>query len=102
MKMFKCVRIIIYILILVSLLWLKFTDNTFGECYIAKNLGIQCPSCGITRATKDILDLDFASATRHNAYYVLVLLPTFLVFLFDDIICIFLDKTSFVEMILGK
>ena len=98
--MFKYVRIILYILILASLLWLKFTNNTFGECYIAKNLGMECPSCGITRATKDLLDLDFSSALKHNAYYVLILLPTFLFFFIDDIICMITKKTSWVEKIL--
>ena len=99
-KYFKNIRIILYILIFASLLWLKFTDNTFGECYIFQTFGFHCPSCGITRATKELLNLNFLSAIMYNAYYVLILLPIFIIFLINDIICIIINKTSFVDIIL--
>lgn len=101
MKSLKYIKIGIYISILISLCILKFVDaSNFGECYINKNFGILCPSCGITRATKAILDLDFSLAITYNAYYVLILLPMFLIFFIDDIICICKNKKSFVDIIL--
>ena len=99
MKILKYIRIIIYIAILAGLIWLKFTNGSFGECYIKSSLGIECPSCGITRAVIAILNLDFISALNYNAYFVLVLLPMFLVFFIDDIICMIVKKQSFVEII---
>lgn len=102
MKNLKYIRIAVYISILILLCILKFTDaSNFGECYINRNFGILCPSCGITRATKAILDLDFSLAISYNAYYVLVLLPIFSIFFVDDIICIFKKKKSLVEIILS-
>lgn len=102
-KFFKIIRIFIYIILLIALLFLRHSDEAnFGSCYIKDTLGISCPSCGITRATKAILSLDFALAIEYNAYYTLVLFPIFVIMLFDDIICILIKKRSFVDIIFGE
>lgn len=99
----KIVRITVYILILASLIFLGCSDDSnFGLCHIKENFGILCPSCGITRATKAILSLDFALAMEYNAYFTLILLPTFLALLVDDIVCMVFNKRSLVDMILGN
>ncbi|MCI8518951.1 MAG: DUF2752 domain-containing protein [Clostridia bacterium] len=74
----------------------------FGECYIKENTGILCPSCGITRATKEILSLNFPLALEYNAYYTIVLFPIFFILLTDDILCMIFRKRSFVDVIFGN
>ena len=95
----KYVRIAVFI----SLVILKIggTSN-FGEWYIKENLGFLCPSCGITRASEAILNLNFSLAIEYNSYFTLVLLPVFLILFIDDIICIAIKKRSFVEIIFRR
>lgn len=85
----------------ISLCFLKFSDDTnFGKCYIYETSGLLCPSCGITRSVKSILSLDLKTALSYNSFYILILLPLFLILMIDDIISIMLRKRSFVEVIL--
>lgn len=101
MDKFRRFRIILYIGLGVALFFLSLSDDTnFGECYIYENIGVLCPSCGITRGVKAILSLDFASSFNYNRFYVLILLPLFLILMIDDIISIIRKKRSFVEVIL--
>lgn len=100
MKNLKYLRIILYILVIISLILLKITGfSLLGECYINKNFGLLCPSCGITRATESLLNLDFTKALSYNSFYVLILLPIFLVLAINDIICMILKKKSLVDII---
>ncbi len=99
-NLLKFIRIIVYIILLGFLIFLGFSaDATFGLCHIKENFGLLCPSCGITRATKAILSLNFASAIEYNAYFTLVLLPAFLCFLVDDVICMLFKRKSMVDVI---
>jgi len=101
-KTLKYIRIFAYILLIIFLIMLKYLDNMHWTCYINENFGILCPTCGITRATKAILNFDFILALKNNAYYTLILLPIFAILLIDDIICMITKKKSFVEIILGE
>ena len=101
-KIFRIIRIIIYILLLISILLLKYTDLINLKCYLNENFGILCPTCGITRAIRAISNCDFELAIERNAYCTLVLFPIFLILLVDDVICIILNKKSFVEIIFGE
>ncbi|MCI8620860.1 MAG: DUF2752 domain-containing protein [Clostridia bacterium] len=74
----------------------------YGNCYIQESFGVFCPACGITRATKEILGLNFSLAIGYNAYYTLILFPIFIILFIDDIVCIFLKKRSFVDIIFGN
>ena len=98
----KLIRIIVYILIIISMVILKYTDIINVKCYIQENLGVLCPTCGITRAIKDILNFDIINAIKHNAYVTIILFPTFCVLFIDDIICMLSGKKSFVDIILGE
>ena len=101
LNLFRCFRIVLYIGLAIALFFLSLSDNTnFGECYIYENIGILCPSCGITRGVKSLLSFDFVAALNYNKFYVLVLLPLFLILMVDDIISIIRKKRSFVEVIL--
>ena len=100
-KILKFIRIAVYFLLIVSWIFLSISgENNFGACYINENFGILCPSCGITRATKAVLSLDFSLAIELHAFYVFVLLPIFLCLLVDDVICMIFNRRSLVEIIL--
>ena len=101
-KILKKIRIIVYIIIIISLLILKFTDIINWKCYINEHFGVLCPSCGITRAIKAIVNFDFALALKNNAYCTLVLFPIFVILFIDDILSMIFKKKSFVEIILGE
>jgi hypothetical protein len=100
-KILRFIRIALYILLIFSWIFLSISgENNFGACYINENFGILCPSCGITRATKAVLSLDFSLAIELHAFYVFVLLPIFLCLLVDDVICMIFNRRSLVEIIL--
>lgn len=101
-KILKYIRIIVYIVLIISLVLLKYTDLIQSECHIKKNIGILCPSCGMTRAMKGIVNFDLNYALENNAYAILVLLPIFVVLFVDDVICMIFKKKSLVEIILGE
>ncbi len=100
-KSFKLIRLFFYLVLAILLILLRFTDIFNFNCYINDTFHILCPTCGITRATIAILNFDFAQAIWHNAYYSLVLFPIFFILLIDDIVCLVLNKRSFVDIIFG-
>ncbi len=101
-KILKIIRIITYIAIIISLVLLKYTNIINFTCFLNEHYGILCPSCGITRAMRAIVNFDFLLAMKNNAYCILILLPTFLILFIDDIICMIFKKKSLVEIILGE
>lgn len=101
-KALKYIRILIYIILLISILLLKYTDLIHGRCFVNDNFGILCPTCGVTRAMKGIANFNFSYAIQKNAYCTLVLFPIFIILLIDDIISMILKKKSFIDIILGE
>ena len=101
-KILKIIRIIVYIIIAISLFILKFTDIINWTCHINEHFHVLCPSCGMTRAMRAIVNFDFRLALKDNAYFTLVLFPMFLVLFIDDIISMIFNKKSFVEIIFGE
>lgn len=101
-NVFKYMRIVLYIIILISILLLRYTNLIQGRCFVNDNFGILCPTCGVTRAIKGIASFNFSYAIEKNAYCTLVLFPIFVILLIDDIISIILKKKSFVDIILGE
>ena len=98
----KTIRIITYLLIITSLLLLRFTNIIRVNCYVHDNIGILCPTCGITRAMRAITNFDFKNAVEQNAYGTVVLFPTFIILFVDDVICMLFKKKSLIEIILGE
>ena len=101
-KILKIIRIITYIAIIISLIILKYTNVFNFTCYINQHFGVLCPSCGITRAVRAIVNYDFTLAIKNNAYCTLILFPIFFILCVDDIICMIFNKKSFIEIILGE
>ncbi len=98
----KYIRIICYVIIILSMIVLRQTDLINRPCDIKEAFGISCPMCGVTRSIKAILNFDFPLAIEMNAYVTLVLFPIFVILFIDDIISIILKKKSFVDIILGE
>ena len=101
-------RIILYAIIIVALIILRYTNILNFGCYIYNTTGIQGPTCGFTRALLAILDLDILSAVKYNSFFTLVFFPVFLFLSIQDIIYISInfikDKNykSYVEIIFGE
>lgn len=103
---FAFVRIIIYIIsvILVILVRIGILKTS---CYWYDNYGITCPSCGLTRATNNILNLKFKEAFGYNAIYTCSLFPLLIILIINDLYILtkryILKKAdiSYIEIILG-
>ncbi len=59
------------------------------RCPLHELTGLECPSCGLTRAVHALLDLDFARAARLNilAFPVAVLAVAFPLVCISDLLC---------------
>lgn len=100
-------RIILYIIIIIALILLKYTNILNFKCYINNLTGIKCPTCGFTRAVTSILNLDIKQSIESNAFFTLVFFPIFLFLSIQDIIYITINLikkknyVSYVEIIFG-
>ena len=100
-------RIILYVIVILSLVILKYTNIFNIGCYIYSRTGIYCPTCGFTRAMKAILNFDILSAIEYNSFFTLILLPIFIYLALQDIIIITYNIVknknlkSYVDIIFG-
>lgn len=106
MRKFGYARIVIYIATIIILLLMSNGTICF-PCYWKENYGISCPTCGVTRATKSIFQLQFADAIKYHAMYTLVLVPFIFLIVINDIFIILKrsisnkKEISYVEILLG-
>lgn len=104
--LFALIRAIIYVIsiILVVLVQIGIIKTS---CFWYDNYGILCPSCGLTRATKSIIQLKFSEAFQYNAVYTCALLPFLIILLINDFHTLFQryvlkrHNISYIEIILG-
>lgn len=100
--LFALIRAIIYVIsiILVVLVQIGIIKTS---CFWYDNYGILCPSCGLTRATKSIIQLKFSEAFQYNAVYTCALF----ILLINDFYTLFQryvlkrHNISYIEIILG-
>ena len=103
---FEFIRIFLYSTTLILITFVTIF-KIYIPCFLYDNYGITCPSCGITRATQNILHLHITDAIKHNAFYTLILVPFVTMLFSNDIFIIFkrrltkIDDISYVEIILG-
>lgn len=103
----KILRIIAYVVIVVALVLLKFTTILNIPCVIHERTGIDCPTCGFTRAVTSILNFNFVDAFNYNTFFTVVIFPVFTFLFVQDVIYIVLsiinkkEYKSYVEIILG-
>lgn len=69
--------IFLILLVLVGCFVLYFvnpSEHTLVPCIFHELTGLNCPGCGITRASYSLLHLDLAAAVKFNAFFVLTLI----------------------------
>lgn len=76
---------IIFLILLISYLYLGNKLNVYINCPIKEITGLYCPGCGITRMLQAILQLNFYQAFRHNPL-LFISLPFFIFFTVEGII----------------
>lgn len=86
-KIYKILVIILEIVLIYIILF----SNIKLTCISKQLLGIACPACGLTRAFKSIMKLEFIKALNYN-----ILCPLILVFL------IFLNLYLIIDIITNK
>lgn len=103
---FNYIRILIYIISVVLVVLVNMKIINIG-CFFKDNFGIICPSCGITRATMNIIHLNLGKAIKNNSFYTIVLVPLLMFFVINDIY-VFIKRIitrkkdiSFIDIILN-
>ena len=76
---------IIFLILLISYLYLGNKLNVYINCPIKEITGLYCPGCGITRMLQAILQLNFYQAFRYNPL-LFISLPYFIFFTIEGII----------------
>jgi len=76
---------IIFLILLISYLYLGNKLNVYINCPIKEITGLYCPGCGITRMLQAILQLNFYQAFRYNPL-LFISLPFFIFFTVEGII----------------
>lgn len=76
---------IIFLILLISYLYLGNNLNIYINCPIKEITGLYCPGCGITRMLQAILQLNFYQAFRYNPL-LFISLPFFIFFTIEGII----------------
>lgn len=105
-KTFEYVRIVLYVTTIMIII-LASVGIIDIKCFWKENYNLTCPSCGITRASRSILTLNFKDACGFNAYYTLVFVPLIFILFVNDVYVIFKrqitkkDDISLVEILLG-
>ena len=104
---FMHIRLIIYVST-IALLFFVYFGKIKTECYFNKVYGLLCPACGLTRATINIIKLNFGEAIKYNKFFSCVLVPFVFILIVDDIYVIlrrliFKKKSiSLVEILTGE
>lgn len=106
-KKYRYIRLVLYIVLIIFLLLFKYKNIINYECIINKNFNLLCPTCGMTRATKELLNFNLMGAMENHLFYIIVMLPFVSIIIIDDIYCIIKglfkkkEKISFLEIIFG-
>lgn len=105
-KIFSYIRLAIYTAAIIAAVML-INGKITTSCYWNDNFHILCPTCGMTRATINILSFNFSEAIKYHAVYTCILFPLTFILVIDDIF-IFFKRTitkkselSIIEKICG-
>lgn len=103
---FEYVRLLLYVVMIILVAGVAMGKVT-TSCYFKDHYNFWCPACGLTRATIDILKLNFAEAFKYNAFYTVVLVPFSFIIISNDIYVIIKrlitrkKELSIAEIVLG-
>ena len=105
-RTFSYIRLAIYTAAIIAAVML-INGKITTSCYWNNNFHILCPTCGITRATINILRFNFSAAIRYHAVYTCILFPLTFILVINDIFILFKrtitkkQKLSIIEKICG-
>ncbi len=105
-RTFSYIRLAIYTAAIFAAVML-INGKITTSCYWNNNFHILCPTCGITRATINILRFNFSEAIRYHAVYTCILCPLTFILAINDIFILFKrtitkkQKLSIIEKICG-
>lgn len=75
---------ILYLLIIIFIAFLYYFKIIDIPCLFLKITHFYCPGCGITRAIRSLLSLNFYQAFRYNNL-IIILIPVLLIYYFEAI-----------------
>ena len=87
-KIFSYIRLAIYTAAIFAAVML-INGKITTSCYWNDKYGILCPTCGMTRATINILRLNFREALKYHAVYTGIIFPIAFILVVNDIHMIF-------------
>lgn len=105
-EIFSYIRLAIYTAAIIAAVML-IKGKITTSCYWNNRYGILCPTCGMTRATINILKFNFKEAIRYHAVYTCVIFPLAFIWVVNDIYVIIRrwlqmnEKLSIIEKICG-
>ena len=78
MKKIKIIAYVIGLVVSLPIVFLVYYFDPgkvgiFPACWIYKNTGLLCPSCGITRALHNLLHLNFLLALKDNVFIIILI-----------------------------
>lgn len=89
------VRILLWALVLFAVLFgEELMQSNAMPCMFVTRFGVECPSCGSTRAVVSLLHGDFASAAAYNPVVAFALVPILAVLLVSDLVVILVRKLT--------
>ncbi|HJJ17401.1 MAG TPA: DUF2752 domain-containing protein [Bacilli bacterium] len=74
----------LYLLVIIFIAFLYYFKIIDIPCLFLKITHFYCPGCGITRAIRSLLSLNFYQAFRYNNL-IIILIPVFLIYYFEAI-----------------
>lgn len=104
---FMYVRLLVYICTII-ILFFVYNGKIEAKCYFYQSSGLLCPACGLTRATINIIKLNFTEAIEYNQFFTCVLIPLVFILVVDDIYVILKrlikkkKSISLVEILTGE
>lgn len=104
---FMHIRLFVYLVAIIIIIFV-YCGKINLKCYFNQMYGLLCPACGLTRATINIVNLNFKEAAKNNQFFTYVLAPFVFIIIVDDIYVILkrliLKKksVSLVEILIGE
>ncbi len=83
-KLFSYIRLAIYTAAIVAAVML-INGKITTSCYWNEKFGILCPTCGMTRATINILRFNLREAINYHVVYTCIIFPLLCILAINDI-----------------
>lgn len=90
---FRIIRIVFYVSLILTFIIIpcSYFENANTICFIKRTIGIDCPTCGVTRAFSNIMHLNFKKAYEFNSIFTIAICPICLCLFIIDSVTIIKD-----------